>query len=170
MPICLCSAFILSTPGLPCAHLYFPRCFSSLPTGKNQHSAAPRELSGGHFWGHFGDITSAAALEAQGAGEGPHGGVQSIPHGRGLAGGGVRLAAVAVGLAGLLVHPQGGQGELLPAGGTGTVRHSCPPVGTQLGVGGWGNRSTPYLFSLRPFPVSRKPLAKGLLSIFSCVI
>lgn len=33
-----------------------------------------------------------------------------------------------------------------------------------------GDGRTPYLFSRRPLPVSRKPLAKGLLSIFSCVI
>lgn len=33
-----------------------------------------------------------------------------------------------------------------------------------------GHPLIPHLFSRRPFPVSRKPLAKGLLSIFSCVI
>lgn len=33
-----------------------------------------------------------------------------------------------------------------------------------------GHPLIPHLFSRRPFPVSRKPLANGLLSIFSCVI
>lgn len=112
-------------------------------------------------------VTSAAALEAQGAGEGAHGGVEGVAHRRGLAGGGVRLAAVAVGLAGLLVHPQGRQRQLLPMGrevASGTARHSA-------GAEQWGGHTdTPYLFSRRPLPVSRKPLANGLLSIFSWVI
>lgn len=33
-----------------------------------------------------------------------------------------------------------------------------------------GGPAHPHLFSRRPFPVSRKPLANGLLSILSCVI
>lgn len=119
--------------------------------------------------GTFGDrhscLTSAAALEAQGAGEGTHGRVQGIAHGRGLAGGGVRLAAVSVGLAGLLVHPQGRQRELLPAGDRQRRAPAVPPRARSRGDG-----RSPYLFSRRPLPVSRKPLAKGLLSIFSCVI
>lgn len=166
------AVFVLSTLVLPCAHphLYFPRCFSSLSPG-NQHAASPREQNR-DVWGHlgmFGDrdscVTSAAAFEAQGAGEGTHGRVEGIAHGRGLAGGGVRLAAVAVGLAGLLVHPQGGQGQLLPAGERQRRAPAVPPRARSRGDG-----RTPYLFSRRPLPVSRKPLAKGLLSIFSWVI
>lgn len=40
------------------------------------------------------------------------------------------------------------------------------PRGQDVGHTG----DAPYLFSRRPLPVSRKPLAKGLLSIFSWVI
>jgi hypothetical protein len=45
-----------------------------------------------------------------------------------------------------------------------------PPCFLRPGVRTTGHRLLSHLFSRRPFPVSRKPLAKGLLSIFSCVI
>lgn len=45
-----------------------------------------------------------------------------------------------------------------------------PPCFLRPGVRATGQRLVSHLFSRRPFPVSRKPLAKGLLSIFSCVI
>lgn len=157
-----------------------PWWFASLPPQRNRHPPALREQKPRHlekFGNRASSFTSAAALEAQGAGEGTHGRVEGVAHGRGLAGRGVRLAAVAVGLAGLLVHPQGRQRELLPNGARGDVgqqpafrgRGALIARGPDMEKRGGGGNS-PYLFSRRPLPVSRKPLAKGLLSIFSWVI
>lgn len=148
------------------------------PPQRNRHPPAPREQKprrSEKFGNRAPSFTSAAALEAQGAGEGTHGRVEGVAHGRGLAGRGIRLAAVAVGFAGLLVHPQGRQRELLPNGARGDVgqQPAFRGRGALAARGpdteGWGGNS-PYLFSRRPLPVSRKPLAKGLLSIFSWVI
>lgn len=120
MPFAFCSVLVLSTLGLLRAHprLFFPARLPLCPadTGTHRPRGSRNPTLGGRIWGFASSFTSAAALEAQGAGEGSHGGVEGVSHRRGLAGGGVRLAAVAVGLAGLLVHPQGRQRELLPTG------------------------------------------------------
>lgn len=156
-------------------HLFLLWWFASVP--KKPASTGPEGAEtrrSGKCADRASSFTSAAALEAQGAGEGAHGRVERVPHRRGLAGGGVRLAAVAVGLAGLLVHPQRRQRELLPTGERGSVGRCRALRGRGVAAArrrsGGNTGNIPYLFSRRPLPVSRKPLAKGLLSIFSWVI
>lgn len=71
-----------------------------------------------------------------------------------------------------LVQAQGWQRQLLPGEERrervrGARTNSRP---ARSGTLPRAARLAPHLFSRRPFPVSRKPLANGLLSIFSCVI
>lgn len=138
------------------------------PPQRNRHPPAPREQKprrSEKFGNRAPSFTSAAALEAQGAGEGTHGRVEGVAHGRGLAGRGIRLAAVAVGFAGLLVHPQGRQRELLPNGARGDVgqqpafrgRGALAARGPDTEKGGVGKQPLPLL----PPAIARVPKALG---------
>lgn len=112
-------------------------------------------------------------MQAQGTGRRPRRGWRFPRRGR-VAGRGVRLRAVALRLAVLLVQAQRRQRQLLPGDEPQERCERSPPPGPSRPCSPRhppaGSPAHPHLFSRRPFPVSRKPLANGLLSILSCVI
>lgn len=60
-------------------------------------------------------LTAAGSAEPERAGTGTHGGVDGVPAGRRLTGGGVRVCALSVRLALVFIHAQRRHGELLSA-------------------------------------------------------
>lgn len=114
--------------------------------------------------------TSTGSVEFKRTCSGSQRGVKRLSATRRLAGWSVRFRSVSFS-ARFIIRTQRGQTQLLPAKGIKTKQSSSPPRSVHH------THYTPtlclqgeYLFSLLPLPVSRNPLAKGLLSILSCVI